>query len=473
MQPEEQKPTNEANENLNQGTAPVTPQSEDANPVTGVSPEIITPTETDPTPSDTTDTGSFGTTDPASPAALSESSPTETPEPVSNEPSQTAAVDTSTVIGPVPDVNNDQTAQQATAGPVITDAAAPAAVVAGATTTAGLASGGKSKKKIWLLAGIIAAAVLLIAGAASAYYMVIVPSQSSKITQDVITNTLDSKKFTSGTFEGELGISGGQAGQVISSVGFEAASDNEKGAFDAKITVNTAVAKINLDARSTDGKSYYVKLSGLNGLDKLIGAYAGALAGQESVAQYSAILSQVNNQWFVIDQSLLSQVPGVESLGAGDSVSPEDAKRIGEMYKKHPFMTVSERLDDEKIHGVDSYHIKATIDKDQLKAFLGEVKAANIKGAKVDQSMIDDLGKADFGKYPFELWIAKKQRVLTQFVLSFDESGSSYKLRIALKDLNKPVTVEQPKDAKSILELIGGLSPMLMGGGSSSSAFRL
>lgn len=473
MQPEEQKPTNEVNENLNQGTAPATPQSGDNNPVTELSPQIITPTKTDPTPSELAATVSVETTDPAGPAIVSESLPAENPESVAGEPSQTAAVDTPTVTGPVSEVSNGQTAQQGTAEPVATDTTAPAAVVAGATTTGGLASGGKSKRKIWLLAGIIAAAVLLIAGAASAYYMVIVPSQSSKITQDVITNTLDNKKFTSGTFEGELGISGGQAGQVISSVGFEAASDNEKGAFDAKITVNTAVAKINLDARSTDGKSYYVKLSGLNGLDKLIGSYAGALAGQESAAQYSAILSQVNNQWFVIDQSLLSQVPGIESLGAGDSVSPEDAKRIGEMYKKHPFMTVNERLDDEKIHGVDSYHIKATIDKEQLKAFLSEVKAANIKGAKVDQSMIDDLGKADFGKYPFELWIAKKERVLTQFVLNFDESGSSYKLRIALKDINKSVTVEQPKDAKSILELMGGLSPMLMGGGSSSSAFRL
>lgn len=455
MQPEEQKPTTDTNDNVTPTTVPETAPTVDA----AAEPQTVAPDQ----PAETLV---------EQPAAEPDTSPEPSTVITPDVPAESVVSETTAETTETPAVTPPQP-ETTSSTPTVTDAAAPAAVVAGAAVAGTNPPSGKSKKKLGLLVGIIALVVILLAGAASAYYMVVVPQQTAKITQDVITNTLDAQKFSSGTYEGELGISGGEAGQVLSSIGFEAATKNDSGAFDAKITFNTAVAKVNLDARSTDGKSYYLRLSGLNGLDQLIGAYLGGSVDTETATQYAALLSQVNDQWFVIDQSLLSQVPGANALGSNEAVSSEDAKRIGEMYKKNQFMTVTERLEDQKIHGVDSYHIKATIDKDKLKSFLEELKAANIKGAEIEQGMIDDLPKGDFTKYPFELWIAKKQRVLTQFAMNFEESGSSYKLRIALKDINKPVTVEQPADAKSILELLGGISPMLMGGGSDLSAQRL
>lgn len=366
-------------------------------------------------------------------------------------------------------VPSDEAPTQQVVTPVLTEtptATEPSPVIAPVIPPASTSKFG-SKKKLGIIAGIVAVIVLLAAGGAGAYFGLVLPNQPQKITQDALVNTADSQSLQSTKFEGEIGISGGQVADVVSGIQFEGGTSMKDKSFDLKLNVNTVVTKITLDARAVDDKSLFVKLSGLKGLDTLLGSYLGG--DPSASAQYGAIIAQVNEQWFEIDEALLGQVPGADSIKGDNSLSSEDAQKIGDIYKNHQFLQIDKRLDDQDIHGVSSYHVQVTVKKDELKAFLGEVKSANISAVQIQQSDIDSLDKVDFSKYPFDLWVGKKDRIITQVSTTIENEGTTYKVRVALKDINQPITVEKPTDTKSILELLGGLSPSLGGGAGATS----
>jgi hypothetical protein len=442
MQPNDQDSVDQTNNAtpVDVNTNPEIPQTE---PVQVVTPEAVD--SVDPV------------TQPVDPVSQPETTPPPVTEPQVVTPDTTSpetpitAADTPTESS----LNTDSTAPSPTPATV-------AGVVAAAPAVTSASSPKKGKKKFLVIAGIVAVVLLLVAGSAAAYVGLILPNNPQKITGDALSNTVNPEKFKSTKFEGEVTLSGGDISKTISSVGFEGGFNVDGQAVDLTLTANTAVTKVNLDVRSTDGKSLYLKVSGLNGLDKLLASAGGSSPEAGTIAQFAPLLSQVNDKWFTIDQSLLGQVGGGE-VATGDKLSKEDAQKIGEIYKKHQFLNVDKKLADQDIHGVPSYHIQTTINKDELKAFMGEVKSANIKGVKIDQKDIDELSKVDFSKYPLEMWVSKKSRFVTQLSTSFEDKGTTYKVRIALKDINQPVNVEKPANAHSILELLGGLT----GGGAS------
>lgn len=331
------------------------------------------------------------------------------------------------------------------------------------------------RNKKFKLAAIIAAAVLLVGGgSAAAYYTVVLPNQPDRIAQKAIINTIDPNVVKSGYFEGDVSFEGGEISEIISGLTFSGGGNQS--AMQLKLDVNTMLTKLSLDVKTDDGKTLYLKLSGLNGADKLLGAYAGDYGSPEQLAGFAALLTSINDKWFMIDQSLLNQVEGGSLNLTNSGITSEDAKKLGEIYKKHQFLSIDKQLSPEDIHGVASHHIQATINKNQMIAFLTELKSANIKSLPVDQSTIDQINKVDFSKYPLDVWIAKKQKLVTQLATTIEESGTKYKIRVALFDFNKDFKVEKPTDARSILELLGEAAPLaggLMGGTTESEATDL
>lgn len=322
-------------------------------------------------------------------------------------------------------------------------------------------SNGK-RKRLWLAAGVVGVIVLIGGGTAAAYYGLIVPNQPQRIAQEAVANTLNQDKVQSAYFEGDVTFEGGDVSESVSGVTFKGAI-SKTGAIDLNVSISTVLTKIGLDVTSDDGKTLYLKVSGLKGLDQLVGAFAGASSTPEQTAALTSLITSINDNWFMIDQSLLKQFGGEAGSLTTSTLSNEDAKRLGEIYKNHQFIEVHNKLASEDIHGVPSHHFHAGIDKDQLVGFLNEVKAANIASLPVEQSTIDQVNKVDFTKYPIELWVSKKDRLLTQVSTSFDESGTKYKVRVALYDFNKSVTIQKPDNAKSILELLTSLAPLANG----------
>lgn len=362
---------------------------------------------------------------------------------------------------PVTSVDGDPAAPTVTGpavpeAPAATPSATPVVPLAAAVVPP---SRGRVSKKVMTVIIAAIVLVLLAAGAAGAYFGIYLPNQPQKIIGDGLSTTINSDKLKTTGFEGEVQLSGGDAAKSVSSIGFEGKIDSVAKAGEASVSVNTAVTTIKLDARFPGSDNLYLKLSGLNGLDKLL-ASAGA-SGQSSstYGMYASFISQLNDQWFFVNKSLISQyAPSAASMESGNSkISEADAKKLGDIYKNNQFIRVDQKLADETINGIASYHMKASIDKDKLKSFMEAVKAANINGVKLEQKDIDEVAKVDFSKYPFEIWIGKKDRFVTQLKTVFTEKSTTYSVRIALKNINKPVSVEEPANAKSIMDLFGGM----------------
>jgi hypothetical protein len=356
-----------------------------------------------------------------------------------------------------PAVTPETEAAPGTPGPVVSSPVTNSPV-APATTKK------RFSKKVKLLAVAIVVAILLIGGTAGAYFGIIVPSQPQRIVGDSLSNTVNSDKTKSAKFEGELNCVSGEACKSFSAAIFKG-SFEQKGTFDLNVQLRTAVTSIGLDARSVGDKSLYLRLSGLEGLDKLLGSFSGDAGSSSTTSQYAAVISKINNQWFTIDESLLKQAGGDVSLPTEDNkLSKEDAKKIGDAYKKHQFISVDKKLADEKIHNQNSYHLQVKIDKAQLKLFATEVKNVNINGVKIDQKDIDEFDKVDFSKYPFDIWVSKSTRMISQIATTITEDGTTVKVRIAAYDYNEPVTIEKPQGAKSVLELVSQFAPLYSGG---------
>ncbi len=340
-------------------------------------------------------------------------------------------------------------------------AVAGAASVAAAQMASGNGGKGRKKKLTVLLIAVIAI-LLLAAGGAGAYFGLYLPNQPERIAKDTIANTFDSQKFGSAKFEGDIDFSGGDVEEYVSKITFKGAADKSN-KIDLNITANTPLTKVGVDARSIDGKSAFFRLTGLDGIDKIFESMDNEDSTAESslIAQYLPLLVQLNDQWYSVDESLLSQAQGSDAPST--SFSQEDTNKITKAYENNPFINVTERLDDETIHGIKSYHVRAKIDKDTFNGFAQEIKSANINNVLITQEDIDELENTDFSKYPIDIWIDKKNRVLSQVSMSVQEQGTTIKFRVAMYDVNQPVTVEEPIDAKSVLELIGEIAPLFRG----------
>ncbi len=414
--------------------APEVPTVDQTAPIT----ESQTPEETPPAPSSLDSLGEQPTdtiADATEPAPEADTVPSPSFEP---QPAQPTSNNTASVIGGV-------------VTPVAASVTAKAPV--------------SKKKKLTLIAVIVLVLLVLAGGSAAAYYGLVVPNQPQRIAQEALANTINQEKMNSNKFEGEVKLTGGEVSKSLSSVTFEGATSEPAG-VELKVGANTVVTKLGLDIRSLDSKTLYLRLTGLDGLDKILAAYAGQAADAETQAmmtQFAPLIASINNQWYTIDDSLLKQMGGGLDVSMTNGVSSEDAAKVGEIYKKHQFLTINKRLDDQDIHGVSSYHVQASVNRDALKSFLTEVKNANIESLKLEQESIDEIGKVDFSKYPLDMWVGKSERYITQLATSFEQDGTKYDARVALYDFNKPVTIEKPADAKSVLELVGEIAPLYGG----------
>src|SRR3990167_8281120 len=245
----------------------------------------------------------------------------------------------------------------------------------------------KPKKKIVVIGVIVAVLIALLGASAAAYYAVLVPMKEKSIIENAFVNTIDPEKISSSGFEGEISFeSGSEVSEVASGVTFEGASSYE-GPFTVKVGIETPVAKPQIEVLSEDGKTIFASVSGLEGLSETIGAFSGfgeSEADQQGILFVSQIVETVNNQWYSVDESLLKQFLGDAVPTTNAELSKEDILKLDQAYKQNQFLKIDERLDDEDIHGVPSYHAMTTIDSEKLKSFLRAVKDAKIESLPID-----------------------------------------------------------------------------------------
>lgn len=312
------------------------------------------------------------------------------------------------------------------------------------------------KSKKGLMIGIVAAVLVLLGGGAAASYYTMINSPENVLKQ-ALANVLSTEKAKTMHFSGTADITEKKSNMTLTA-DFTGASNNENGAFDFSSSWDVLVTKFTLDARSTDGKTYYVRLGGLDGLSQVLSA-SDSLSGSEAMmlSLYAPMIEQVNNQWIEINESLIKQLTGGSSV---KQLSEADRQKLMTAYEQNSFIVIKQKLGDESIKGVASHHYKIGVDKTKLKAFVAAIKAANLEAVKINddqlKAMNTELDKVPFDKYPVDIWIAKSSKMITQLGLKFSEEEGSFDLRFTVESYNKPVKTEKPAGAKSLLELMGG-----------------
>lgn len=304
----------------------------------------------------------------------------------------------------------------------------------------------KSKrKKIVLVLIIIGAIIILGAGAAAAYVGYIVPNKPKYVLARALGNTMTASKLHSAQFDGSVEVRDPSTSQTFSAV-FSGKANNK--ALDAQLTLDAGVTKIGINMLTPDGKDMYFRVNGLDGVPELLNQMGG------EATQYAPLVQSFNNQWFVVNESLI-KATGVTEITEGDhGLSDADAKKVEAAYRKHLFLDVTKTYDDQDVHGTASFHYQAKVNEKELEAFLKEVKAQNIKSLKITDEQIAAVKKAKLSKYPVEVWIAKDTRLINKMAIDFEESGSAVHFEASTFDFNKPVSIEKPADAKSLLELL-------------------
>ncbi len=313
------------------------------------------------------------------------------------------------------------------------------------------------KGKKTLLFGLIAAAVvLLLSGGAAASYYYFVNNKPENILKAALANSVDPEKAKTAHYA--MTMAAGDD-ELTVNTNFKIAVDDTTGAFDISGTADALITTIKVDARSTDGKTYYFKVGGLDGLSELMGSTGLTEA-------YAPAIALFNDQWIEINQSFIEQMSKEANMKISTVLSESDKRKIGEAYLKYPFLVMKEVMQAENINGKPSYHYKVAIDPAVLKTFIVALKEANLDVYKPDQKVIDAVNKAidqaKFDKYPFEVWIDKDTKMFSQYRVAFtDDDGVKTDMKLTVESYNQPVKVEKPADSKSILEIIGEFSGLM------------
>lgn len=323
------------------------------------------------------------------------------------------------------------------------------------------------RKKVMTIMVVIA--VLLLGGSVAAgYYGYYLPNKPENVVKRALFNTFGENGLQTQSFryEGSLSFSGPDVPKNLGAFNFSGESDGQKGvAF--KLVTDASVAKPTLEIVSPDSKDFYLRLSGLGGLDKLFQYWGLNAASDEGqlANQFAPVVAKLNNKWIELSSQMLSQMDGGESESTETvpELSAEDRRKVADAYKKHPFLKDVKRLGNENIAGQASQHFQIQLDNQNLKSFVQELR--NLKVSNLDmsdeeyRSFTEFVDKEDISKHSFDLWV-DKQKYINQLNFNYrSDGGTDASLRLTLKDRGAAVQIKKPEKSKSLMELMGELLP--------------
>ncbi|MES2437270.1 MAG: hypothetical protein V4519_04660 [Patescibacteria group bacterium] len=221
------------------------------------------------------------------------------------------------------------------------------------------------------------------------------------------------------------------------------------GDISAKTEKGDISGKIDLSARGIDDQ-IYIKLNDFSVSytpvtpDPLTAGIIGFVEG---------MVSGFKGKWIITEE-------------ATSTVTTNDIpQEVKDELNKFEYIESIENMGDEKINGVNSYHYKIRVNTDMLFKILAKAE----KDAEVQKKMEEYIVRGTDKQNPVvEVWIGKSdfniyKVVLNPAVVDDIETKTTITMQgeMVIKDYNKPVTVEAPKDAVEletiIEEAFGGL----------------
>jgi len=176
-------------------------------------------------------------------------------------------------------------------------------------------------------------------------------------------------------------------------------------------------------------------------------------------------LSKLKNQWIKFDTKTLDDEFGGGNLEKktekDQDLTPEKIEKLQIAFQQSKVIEITDKLPNEKIEGMNTYHYGFRFNKEGLQDFL--IKGNQIIQDKpLDEEEISEL-KEDVEKVEMsegEIWIGKKDLLIYRFTLAskinkendYDFSGST-DLSISFKNFNQPVQIEAPQQTKTPEEI--------------------
>lgn len=318
-----------------------------------------------------------------------------------------------------------------------------------------------SKKKLGLIAVIIAVILLLAGAGAAAYYGVVVPNKPENKLAAAFGNLARQGEATiSGSIEFEAKKSTGSVKGAA--IDYVAKMSDDKKVFSIAGDVGVSGAKFPYDLRYIDNDIYF-RVSGLSSLADLFARNSGA-----EVKAYSQLLSNIDDQWYVIDRSFMQQAGPAANCIADLAFTPltdEDVNKIEEAYKKYPLFTIK-NTSSEELDGVSvtKYELEPA-DDEAARKFAGELSSVSLvekardclKEGGFDENELKDLEDesttgSDAGT--FYAYITDDKQV-KKLELKVDDEAT--KADVSMNFDYKGVEVSKPDGAKPIQELLGDL----------------
>jgi hypothetical protein len=318
----------------------------------------------------------------------------------------------------------------------------------------------RKRLKYAISAGVIV--LVLFGGSALAYYAYYLPNRPDNIVKDALVNMVYGNKLSSAHIDAKFQTTDKQSKQTFS--GTLSGDIGKGGQFDITANVDAVITQVSAELKSTDGKNVYIKVGGLDGLSQLLSGSDTKNSTANSIASsLSPLLSSINNQWFEINQSLISQEVPALNTSTMQKPTQADVSKLEQIYQQHQFLVVKQTFANQTISGYPSYHYTIIVSTSQIKAFLTAVNNAHIKSLSQETSEISSLsnmiGQSNLANYPIGIWISKSNKLIDQLsIFTSDSSGDPVSATITLSKFNNPVSVTTPTGAKSILQLLGQLS---------------
>lgn len=257
------------------------------------------------------------------------------------------------------------------------------------------------------------------------------------------------------------------------------------GTFSMTFDAPPASGSIVLENRSI-GQVMYLRLKDVTLTPK--GQASGAPSQMEIDAMIGAAKGIIGGKWVKIDpkelQELAAQFGGT-TAPAGMTKTPEQIRALNEevlaAFRANPVFVSRADLGSAKVGGEKMYHYRVGVNRTALLALFDRLapsfatfeatpeKVAMVRAALQEPKVMEFIDGANV-----EVWISKKEFDFRKIVIPVDVTEDdvtvSGNITIDLSDWGKPVAVEEPTDAKTIQELLGGFLGGMGAGGLTPSA---
>lgn len=312
--------------------------------------------------------------------------------------------------------------------------------------------------KRWLYASLISAGALAVAGVVVFAVYAYMTSTPKYMLSAAMTNFVASEG-QAGTFAYES-LANGKTAHAVDGDFLSYADPTNNKNHSIAISAGHNASRVGAQAVLFDN-SNAVQFIGLGNMGRLLESmgYTPNL-NKDSLVR----LGSLDGQWYSQTSNDIWQLKPVTSQhtlqGAANSTLIESA---GQIYAKHPFITVLGQQADESINNAKSMHLLLGVDRNVLGDYLRALKAAQSNTLMITDDDIAKITTSDaWSRLTAEVWIARSDRTFRQLKVSLTDQQTKQSQTLVTVFHNEQVAtsrqaIARPEGAKSFSTFVDAI----------------